>query len=110
MSTEAKRKEEDTYANGSALTKLFGESAKTKLIAALLSESDVDLNVTDLADLAGLHRTTVYEHIEDFEELGVVEQTRTVSGSPMYKINRDSQVAEDVAQLEWDLLDAIEEE
>jgi predicted ArsR family transcriptional regulator len=100
----------ETYAEGTALTKLFGDSAKTKLLAALLSESDVDLNVTDLADLAGVHRTTVYDHIDDFVELGIVEQTRTVGGSPMYRIDRDSQVAEDVAQLEWDLLDALADE
>ena len=100
----------ETYAEGHALTKLFGESAKTKIIAALLSESDVDVNVTDIADLAGLHRTTVYDHIDDLEDLGVVEQTRTVSGSPMYKINRDSDVAEDIAKLHWDLLDVVGEE
>ncbi|MCG1004899.1 MULTISPECIES: winged helix-turn-helix domain-containing protein [Halobacterium] len=97
----------ETYAEGHALTNLFGESAKTKIIAALLSESDVDLNVTDIADLAGLHRTTVYDHIDDLEALGVIEQTRTVSGSPMYNINRDSDVTEDIAQLHWDLIGVI---
>jgi len=107
MELETKNK---TYAEGHALTKLFGESAKTKIIAALLSESDVDVNVTDIADLAGLHRTTVYDHIDDLEDLGVVEQTRTVSGSPMYQINRDSDVAEDIAKLHWDLLDVVGEE
>jgi predicted ArsR family transcriptional regulator len=96
----------EIYAEGHALTELFGESAKTKTIAALLSE--VDVNVTDIADLAGLHRTTVYDHIDDLEALGVVEQIRTVSGSPLYQINRDSDVAEDIAQLHWDLLDVIE--
>jgi len=100
----------ETYAEGHALTNLFGESAKPKIIAALLSESDVDVNVTDIADLAGLHRTTVYDHIDDLEALGVVEQTRTVSGSPMYQINRDSDVAEDIAKLHWDLLDVVAEE
>jgi len=109
MSIEAKD-DTETYAEGTALTRLFGGSAKTKLIAALLSESDVDLNVTDLADLAGVHRSTVYEHINDLEELGVVEQTRKVGGSPMYRINKDSEVAEDIAQIRWDLLDVIAEE
>lgn len=99
---------EDTYAEDTVLTELFGESAKVKIIAALLSESDVDLNITDIADLAGLHRTTVHEHIGDLQSLGVITQTRKVSGSPMYRINRDSKVAEGVAQLEWDLLDVVE--
>jgi len=96
-----------TYADGTALTKLLGESPKVKIIASLLSENDVDLNVTDIADLAGLHRTTVYDHLDNLQELGVVVKTREVSGSPMYRINRDSDVAEDLATLEWDLLDAV---
>jgi len=105
-----KTEENETYAEGTALTRVFGETAKVKIIAALLSESDVDLNATDLADLAGVHRTTLYDHLEDLQELGIVEQTRKVGGSPMYRINRDSAVAEDIAQLEWDLLDVIAEE
>jgi predicted ArsR family transcriptional regulator len=108
MSVE-KEKKEETYADGTVLTELLGESPKVKIISALLSENDVDLNITQIADLAGLHRTTVYDHLDDLEDLDVVRQTREVAGSPMYKINRDSQVAEDLAQLEWDLLDVISE-
>jgi DNA-binding transcriptional ArsR family regulator len=109
MATSNQRTDE-TYADGTALTKLLGESPKVKILASLLSESDVDLNVTDIAELAGLHRTTVYDHLDDLTDLGVVVETRTVGGSPMYQINRDSDVAEGLAQLEWDLLDAIAEE
>ncbi|PSP79047.1 hypothetical protein BRC81_06130 [Halobacteriales archaeon QS_1_68_20] len=100
----------ETYAEDTALTELFGNGPKVKIIAALLGESDHDLNVTQIAELAGIHRTTVYDHLEDLLELGVVEQTRTVGGSQMYRIDRDSTVAEDVAQLEWDLLDVIGDE
>jgi len=99
-----------TYADGTVLTKLLGESPKVKIIASLLSENNVDLNVTDIADLAGLHRTTVYDHLDALQELGVVVKTREVGGSPMYRINRDSDVAEDLATLEWDLLDAVADE
>ncbi len=109
MSTETKEKTE-TYAEDSALTKLFGNNPKVKIIAALLSENDRDVTVTDISELAGLHRTTMYDHLDDLVDLGVIEKTREVRGSPMYRINRDSTVAEDVAQLEWDLLDVIGEE
>ena len=108
MAIEKPRNE--TYAEDTALTKLFGNSPKVKIIAALLSESDHDLNVNQIAELAGVHRSTVYDHLEDLVALGVVEKTREVSGSQMYRINKDSTVAEDVAQLEWDLLDVIAKE
>ncbi|WP_248516331.1 winged helix-turn-helix domain-containing protein [Salinarchaeum laminariae] len=108
---EAKKKEPTgSYAEGTVLTELFGETPKVKIIAALLSESDVDLNVTQIAELAGLHRTTVHGHIDDLRNLEVIEETRKVGGSPMYRINRESDVAEDVAELEWDLLDVVAEE
>lgn len=99
----------ETYAEDTALTALFGNGPKVKIVAALLAESDRDVNVTDIGELAGVHRTTVYDHLEDLVELGVVEETRTVSGAQMYRIDRDSTVAEDVAQLEWDLLDVLPE-
>lgn len=109
MSIESKNQDE-TYAQGTALTKLFGDAPKVKILASMLSESDHDLNITQIAELAGIHRTTVYDHLEDLVEIGVVEETRTVGGSQMYQINKDSKVAEDVAKLEWDLLDAIGQE
>lgn len=99
----------ETYAEDTALTKLFGNGPKVKIIAALLSESDHDLNVSQIAELAGVHRSTVYDHLQDLVEVGVVEKTREVSGSQMYRINKDSTIAESVAQLEWDLLDVIVE-
>jgi predicted ArsR family transcriptional regulator len=108
--TLERKENTDTYAQGTVLTDLLGESAKVKIIAALLSENDVDLNATQIADLAGIHRTTVYDHLEDLQRLTVVEQTRTVGGSPMYKIDRNSDVAEGLAQLEWDLLDVVAED
>lgn len=107
MSLQDGSNRSETYATDAALTKLFGTTPKTKILTALLAESDHDLNVTQIAELAGVHRTTVYGHLEDLVGLGVVEQTRTVGGSQMYRIDRESTVAEDVAKLEWDLLDVI---
>lgn len=109
MSTEYKEQTDETYAEDSALTQLFGNNPKVKIIAVLLSESDRDVTVTDISELAGLHRTTMYDHLDDLVELGVVVKTREVRGSPMYRINRDLAVAEDIARLEWNLLDVIEE-
>lgn len=40
----------------------------------------------------------------------MVEQTREVSGSPLYQIDRDSPVAERLAELEYDLVDEIADE
>lgn len=101
---------EEPYSENTVLTDLFGNSPKVKILSALLSETDQDINVTQIAKLAGVSRSTVYDHLDDLVELNVVEHTRDVGGSPMYRLNRDSDVAEDLAQTEWDLLSAISPE
>lgn len=96
----------EVFAEDTALVDLFGNHPKVKILTSLLSEQQ-DTNITHLADLAGIHRSTVYDHIDDLIELGVVEQTREINGSPMYQINKDSTVAQDLGKLEWDLLDVV---
>lgn len=95
-------------AGDTVLTDVLGGHAKVKILTALLSESDRDLNPTDIARLAGIDRSTFYEHVDDLLAYDVVEETRTVGNSQMYQINRENPAAEDLAQLEWDLLDYVE--
>ncbi len=102
--------EGEAYAEDTALTKLFGGHAKSRIIAAVLSEADQDLNVTQIAELAGVTRKTVYEHIDDLVALGVIEHTRDVAGSKMYQVDRDDDIAEKIAELEWQLIDRVDEE
>ncbi|WP_135827572.1 winged helix-turn-helix domain-containing protein [Halorussus halobius] len=99
----------EAAAEGTVLTDVLGPHAKVKILVALLSENDRDLNPTDVSRLAGIDRSTFYEHIDDLVAYGVVERTRTVGNSQMYRINRDNPAAEDLAQLEWDLLDCVPE-
>jgi DNA-binding transcriptional ArsR family regulator len=79
---------------------VFGDSARVKILAAMLSERDHDLNVTDIADLAGVARSTVYDHLDDLRSLELVVKTREVSGAPMYQINDDSPIVERVREIE----------
>lgn len=99
----------DGFSARSALALLLGGSARVMILAALLSEDHRDMDVIQIADLAGVHRTTVYDHLDDLEMLGVVVQTRTVGGSPMYQINRENPIAKDLKQMEDDLLMVIAE-
>lgn len=94
----------EPFAEQTALTDLFGDHPKTKILAVLIAESR-DINITRLADQAGSSRSTIYDHIDDLRQLGVVEQTREVGGSPLYQLNKDSPVAKKIAQLEWDLVE-----
>lgn len=95
----------EAAAEDTVLTDVFGAHAKVKLLTAFVGENDRDLSATEVARLAGIDRSTFYEHIDDLLAYGIIEQTREVGNSKMYRINRDNAAAEDLAQLEWDLLD-----
>ena len=90
----------EAYAEDTPLTHLFGTPARTKIIAALSSEKGRDLNTSDIARLAGVARSTVYDHLGDLEALGVVEQTRTIGDSPMYEIDTTSELVEHIVAIE----------
>lgn len=98
-----------SYAEQTALAQLLGDHPKVKILAVLLSEGQ-DINVSRIAELAGMSRSTVYNYMDDLLNLNVVEKTREIGGSPMYQINRDSEVAKQLGKLEWELLDEFDRE
>jgi sugar-specific transcriptional regulator TrmB len=79
------------------------------MLVAFVDANDRDLNASDVARLAGIDRSTFYDHIEDLLAYDLIEVTRTVGNSKMYRIDRENPAAEDLAQLEWDLLDYVPE-
>lgn len=99
----------DDYAPNTPLPRLFGDNARVKIIAALLSEQEHDLNVSDIARLAGVARSTVYDHIGELVELGIVVQTREVSGAPMYQINKEDKIVEHIQEIQWLALERLRE-
>lgn len=100
----------EIYAEGTALTYLFGDGPKVKILASFLADPNFDHNVTDISRLSGITRKTVYKHLEDLLEIGVVEKTRETGGSSRYKIDKDNEAAKLLGQLEWELVDLVFEE
>ncbi len=97
----------ETFANQTAITKLLGDHPRVKILSVLSSE-DQDISVSRIAELSGMSRSTVYNHIDVLRDLNVVVQTRTVGGSPLYQLDRDDDAAKQFAKLEWELLDNVE--
>jgi DNA-binding transcriptional ArsR family regulator len=92
--------EHEAYADGTPLTHVFGDNARVKILSAMLSERDRDLNVTDIANMAGVARSTVYDHLEELQELHLVVETREVGGAPMYQINNDNDIVKRIREIE----------
>ena len=100
---------DEAYAEGTVLTKLLGDGPKVAILSALLADADqeFDYTITEIAELAGVSRNTVYRHIDDLIELDAVVKTRESGGSPRYKLNKENQAAKRLAQLEWDLMEQL---
>lgn len=96
--------ESEAYADNAVLMELFGDTPKVRIVVALLSEPQpgYDYNISELAELAGVSRNTVYRHLPDLAEINVVQKTRT-SGTDRYELNRDHPVIESIEKLQWDL-------
>lgn len=103
MAIEESDREVEAYADDAPLMALFGTPAKTKLLSVFVAEKGRDLSKSEIARQAGVARSTVYDHLDGLEALGIVEQTRTIGDSPMYQIVHQSELVQHVAAVE-DLL------
>lgn len=100
MTKDDKSSAGKSYAEGTPLTQVFGDSPKTKIIAALLSEYNRDINISDISRLSGVSRSAIYDHIDQLVDIGIVKQTRKMGGSKLYQINTDSEIVQHIADIE----------
>lgn len=101
--------ETEAYADGAPLMALFGTPAKTKILSVFVAERGRDLSKSDIARLAGISRSTVYEHLDDLRHLGVVEKSRTMQDgySERFQLDGDSEIARTLYELEGLTLDRL---
>jgi DNA-binding transcriptional ArsR family regulator len=102
--------EDTAYSEGAVIVNALGNHPKAKILAALLGDHERDLNASDIANMAGIERSTFYSHIDTLLDFGLVKLTREVGNSRMYAINKDSEAAKALAQFEWNLLDTLDED
>ncbi|WP_277543610.1 winged helix-turn-helix domain-containing protein [Haloarcula laminariae] len=90
----------EAFADNAPLMELFGTPARTRIVSVFVDEKDFDLNVSEIADQAGVARSTVYDHLEGLEDLGVIKPTRETGNSSRYQLNTESPIAERLHELE----------
>jgi DNA-binding transcriptional ArsR family regulator len=94
--------DEGSYADDAPLMALFGSPARTKLVSVFVAEQGRDLTVSEISRQADVSRTTVYDHLDELLELGVIKESRATNDghSTLYQLNDDSDIAELCYQLE----------
>ena len=101
---------DETYADGTALTNAMGDHSKTKILAVMIGDHEQDLTASNIARMAGIERSTFYDHIDTLLDYGLIKITREAGNSTMYQINKDSEAAKAIAKFEWDLLDTLNDD
>ena len=68
-------------------TKAVGNTPKIKVLEFLIEGRELDYSISDIAEGAGIGRTTLFRLWNDFVELGIVKHTRDIGNAKLYKLN-----------------------
>lgn len=94
-----------TYVDDSLLVEFLSDTPKLKIIAALLTEGSYEVYVSQLAEMAGVARQTLYnDHLEDLKEWGIIEEGRKVGNSQLYRLNVQSPLVAILGLLQEELV------
>jgi len=98
--TMAQAKQSEAFADGTPIVELFGKPGRTKILAVLVDEREWDLSISEIAEQAGVARSTVYDHIDWLVDLGVVTEARETAQGTRYTLNQDSEIATTLYELD----------
>ena len=84
-------------------TKAIGNNPKIKVLEFLIEGRELDYSISDIAEGAGIGRTTLFRIWNDFVELGIVKNTRNIGNAKLYKLNSANPFVKKMA----DLLDTL---
>ena len=68
-------------------TKAIGNTPKIKVLEFLIEGRELDYSVSDIAEGAGIGRTTLFRIWDDFVEIGILKHTRDIGNAKLYKLN-----------------------
>ena len=72
------------------LTHMLGASPKIRLVELLLVGRDFDYCISDLAEHAGVGRTTIYRMLDGMIKSKFITPTRKIGRIQLYKLNKDN--------------------
>jgi DNA-binding transcriptional ArsR family regulator len=76
------------------------KSPVLKILNFLMDNMIFDYSKTDIAEGAGISRTTLSNNWKILEDNGLVVQTREIGRAKMYKLNRDNPIVKKFIELD----------
>ena len=75
------------------------DSILFRMVDFLLDNKGLDCTKKDIAEGAGIGRTTLFRIWNDFVELGIVKHTRDIGNAKLYRLNLANHFARKMADL-----------
>ena len=95
----------------SLLLQLVGEMPLFKIIDFLLENKGMDFDKTDIAEGAGISRTSLFNYWAELEKHGIVKVTRKYGKTKLYTLDVKSIITQKLLELEKALImDAMEKD
>lgn len=68
-------------------TKAIGNNPKIKVLEFLIEGRELDYSISDIAEGAGIGRTSLFRIWDDLLELKIIKHTRKIGNAKLYKLN-----------------------
>ena len=81
------------------LIQTFDNSPKIKVLEFLIEGRELDYSISDIAEGAGIGRTTLFRIWNDFIELGIVKHTRDIGNAKLFKLNLSNPFVKKIVDL-----------
>ncbi|MGM0605355.1 MAG: winged helix-turn-helix domain-containing protein [Halobacteriota archaeon] len=86
---------ETVLADHSPLVRIFKDEGMVRMLDVFLQRRSQRMGASKIAELAGVSPPTVYRHVDDLLELGIVRRTDGPTGA-RYELDTDSELVADL--------------
>ena len=74
----------------SLFIEFMGDSPVARVLDYLLTERDLDFSITDMAENAGIGRSTLYRVFDNLIKNKIIIHTRDIGRAKLFKLNKDN--------------------
>jgi Fe2+ or Zn2+ uptake regulation protein len=83
----------------STLLEILNKTPQMKVLSVLAEKPNEELTKTEIAQRAGIGRTTLYRVWEDLEKMKTITPSRHVGAVTLYRLNQDSTVVQSLLNI-----------
>ena len=80
-------------------TKAIGNTPKIKVLEFLIEGRELEYSISDIAEGAGIGRTTLFRIWNDLVSLRMIKHTRDIGNARLYKLNMANPFVKKIAEL-----------